>query len=56
MSVSERKQLRRKNSARMIHDVINGIRALRKKIAKRAVKMTSQEIDDLKKRGRRWKL
>ena len=36
-----------------IHDIIAGIMSLRKKIAKRSVSMTFQEVDDLKKSGRR---
>ena len=36
-----------------IHDVIAGIMSLRRKITKRGVKMTLQDIDDLKKSGRR---
>ncbi|OGT41139.1 MAG: hypothetical protein A3F13_07920 [Gammaproteobacteria bacterium RIFCSPHIGHO2_12_FULL_40_19] len=36
-----------------IHDIIVGIMSLRKKIAKRGVSMTVQEVDDLKKSGRR---
>ncbi|MCX7120437.1 MAG: type II toxin-antitoxin system prevent-host-death family antitoxin [Gammaproteobacteria bacterium] len=36
-----------------IQDVIVGMMALRKKIAKRGVKITAQEIDELKKSGRR---
>lgn len=36
-----------------IGDVIAGIKSLRKKIAKRGVKMTLQEMNTLKKSGRR---
>ena len=36
-----------------IHDIIAGIMKLRKKIARRGVKMTLKEVDTLKKSGRR---
>lgn len=42
-----------KKPATSVRDTIAGIMALRKKIAKRGVKMTLQEVDELKKSGRR---
>ncbi len=39
--------------ASVASDAIAGIMRLRKKIAKRGVKMTLKEVDDLKKSGRR---
>lgn len=36
-----------------IRDIIAGIMSLQKKIMKRGVMMTAQEVDDLKKSGRR---